>query len=165
LTADGWIRFYYDQRESFGAPALNYIDTVGRVYAKRCSKCHARIRHCTSNHEWVCGKCGAPWKFWMRALSKGEIQKSMRPFGFDESNARYFDIARLLHVFLTEGGWNAKLYVVNAMGEPMASLAEKFPLRFPEAPGPWSVGSVHARIRTARTEWAERLTAAGIKVS
>jgi len=172
VSPDGWVRWYYDTRDSFGAPALNYIDTVGRVYAKRCSakkqngaKCNARIRHCTSTHEWVCGKCGASWKYWMRALSKGEIQKSLRPFGFDQPLARYFDVARLLHDFLREGGWNAKLYVVNAMGEPAAELAQRFPERFPDAPGPWRKTDVLDRVRTARAEWIERLASAGIKVN
>ena len=167
MTPDGWIRFYYDQRDSFGAPALNYIDTVGRVYAKRCSArgCRARIRHCTSTHEWVCGKCGAPWKYWNRALSKGEIQKSLRPFGFDQPLARYFDVARLLHVFLIERQWNARLYVLHAMGESNADLATNFPTRFPDAPGPWSKESVRTRVNAARQEWVERLAAAGIKVN
>lgn len=166
MTADGWIQWYFDVKDSFGAPALTYIDSVGRIYAKRCQKCRGKVRHATSAHGWVCGHCGAAWRYWDRCLSKGEIQKSLRPHGFDERHARYFDVARLFYLFINGSKpWDAKLYVLHAMGHPIRRLAEAFPAAYPDAPGPFSRESTRRRVQAARADWERLLSSAGIRVA
>jgi len=170
VTPEGWIRWYYDTRESFGAPALNYVDSTGRIYAKECGSktrgktCRSKHRHCKNDGVWVCGRCGSVWKFWDRYLLKGEVSISLRPKGFDDQNARYFDVGRLLSRFYADHGHDARVFAIHAMGASEREIAERFADPH-DQDRPWSRSTVHRVLADARREWVEKLRSAGIKVS
>ncbi len=167
MTPDGWIIWYYRTRDSFGAPGLNFVDSEGRVFGPKCGHCPSKIRHSTAEGRAVCGKCGASWPYVDRFILKGEVQRSTRPGDFGSSNARYFDIARLLHVFLRDGRWqwDARLYVANVLGHSVRDLSVRFPAAFTDAPGAFGKSVVAERIKSAREEWDRRLHAADVNVS
>ena len=167
MTADGWIRWYYSTRNSIGsmgAPGLNYVDSTGRMHAKQCA-CGCKKKHGTKDGHWVCGHCGAPWVYVDRFIFKGEVQKSLRNVGLDSTNSRFFDVSALLGKLLTEDPWDGKLYVANCMGYSHRELVVKFPALYPEAPGPFSKGSIQRRIESARRKWDQMLREANIAVS
>ena len=156
MTPDGWVEWYYHKRASFGAPALNYVDSTGRYYLQTCSKCRHRKRHPTKSGDWVCGHCGAPWRYRDQYIPKGAVQTSARPVDFGHVHAQYFDIGVLLSHFLRDHPWSAGLYVAFSLGWSQRKLA---------ALGPWGKDTVRRRIDFARRDWGDRLHAAGITTS
>ncbi len=176
MTSDGWIRWYYQTRDSFGAPALDFVDSTGRMFVKKCEHtlegrsgevCGSKVRNMKPDGNWICGnfKCAKPWAYEDVYIFKGEVQKSVRVHTFDTTNARYFDVAHQLYGFMTDDQWRwgAKLYVAHALGWSERRLAVEFPLAFPDAPV-IRKSQVHNRIVQARLEWEIRLHAAHIPV-
>lgn len=154
-------------RDSFGAPALNFVDSTGRVYAESCGECKAEIRHCRGDGSWVCGRCGALWGYMDRHIFKGEVQKSIRTDTFERLNARWIDVGTQIHRLINDPlwKWDAKLYIANVMGFSVRQLMKDGPRMFPTRPGAWGKSVVHDRIVAARGEFFGRLRDAGIPVS
>lgn len=165
MTADDAIRMYYRMRDSFGAPALNFVDSTGRMHADTCAKCGGKKRHETKVGDWVCGHCGANWPYVDRFIFKGEVQKSPSSRTFDDVHARYFDVARALDGLLRAIPWDARLYIANVMGYNLRQLERDFPITFPEATGSFSRRSISRRIKVAREAWTSRLRAIKIRVT
>lgn len=163
MSPDGWIWWYYKTRDSFAAPALNYVDSTGRIYRKRCRQCKGRKRHGTKGGDWVCGHCGADWPYVDRHIFKGEVQKSRRIYDFGHRHARYFDVARVLREFIDdqEWKWAARLYVANVMGYSLRRLAEGFRQTYPDAPH-FEKTKITEKISEARKEWQRRLQSIGV---
>lgn len=163
MTADGWLRFYYATRDSIGAPGLDFVDSTGRVFAKRCDACEGKKRHGTKLGDYVCGHCGAPWPYVDQQIFKGEVQKTARCGSFDDSLGRYFDVAKLLGEFMKEHPWDAKLYIAHVVaGLSFAELGPEFERRF--ARPPLSKSSAYRRVQSARAAWDRKLRRAGIDV-
>ncbi len=169
MTPDGWVLWYYRTRDSFGAPGLNFVDSEGRVFGPWCDHCRSKKKHENSVGTMICAnhKCGKAWPYVDRFILKGEVQRSIRPGDFGSANARYFDIARVLHHFIFDKRWqwDARLYVANVLGHSARDLSVRFPAAFEDAPGPFSQSSISRRINVARTEWDRRLCKADINVS
>ena len=168
MTADGWIIWYFRTRDSFGAPALKYVDSIGRVYGKACAQCEGTRRETRSDGAYICAnhRCGKLWPYEDCMILKGIVQKSARVIDFGTINARYFDVAALLHRFLRDEQWqwDAKLYTANTLGYSVRDLSVQFPAAFEDAPGAFSKSAVMRRIAAAREEWRRRLTVADISV-
>ncbi len=164
MTPDGYILWYYRTRDSFGAPALDYIDSVGRMFAKKCS-CGSKLRHTTSIGDYVCGHCGKDWAYEDALLLKGVVKGATSSNSFDMKNARFFDVAKKIDTMLRQHEWDMKLYILNVLGQSQRDLSVRFPANFPDAPGPWSKDSVRRRIIAMRELFDRRLRAAGMNVS
>ena len=169
MTPDGWVLWYYRTRDSFGAPGLNFVDSEGRVFGPSCDHCRGKKKHENSVGTMICAdhKCAKAWPYVDRFILKGEVQRSIRPGDFGSTNARYFDIARVLHHFVHDERWqwDARLYVANVMGHSIRSLSVRFPAAFKDAPGAFGKSVVGERIQSARLEWDRRLCRADINVS
>ncbi len=176
MTADDYVRFYYRTRDSFGAPALNFVDSTGRMFADKCeyalegkqSKiCGSKERKMCPDGTWICAnhRCTKPWAYVDAYIFKGEVQKSVRIHTFDGPNALYFDIARLLFLFLNDGEWRwtGRLYVAHAMGWTMRRLVDDFRKHYPDAP-PFQLTQTHHRVGQGRLEWETRLHQSKIPV-
>lgn len=161
-TGKGWIQWYFRVRDSHGAPAMNFVDSTGRLYAKKCMKCGATHRQCRNDSVWVCGRCGHDWDYADRHILKGEIQRSVRFDGFEMKNARQFDIGRLLDVFLREHEIPAHLYVANCADFTIRTLCEDGPARWPTWGISWSFRSVRDKVNQGSAIWEDVLTKAGI---
>lgn len=157
MNPDELVRWYYRMRDSFGAPALNPVDSTGRVYAPRCY-CGSRTRHCRSDGEWVCGHCGQAWGYVDRHIFKGEVQKSIRPDTFERRHARWIDVGVQLYNFLNDVTWrrDARLFVAYAMGFTLIQLEDFVPIK---------KSQISDRIIAARREFSDRLATAGIRCS
>ncbi len=161
-SAKGWIQFYFRVRDSHGAPAMNFVDSTGRVYAKQCGKCGATHRQCRNDRVWVCGRCGRDWDYVDRQIMRGEIQRSIRFDGFEMKNARQFDIGRLLDRLLRKHEVEGHLYVASAMGFSIRELCEKGPERWPKWGISWSFRCVRDRVNDGNAIWEDMLLQAGI---
>lgn len=164
MTPTGWLRWYYAKRDSFGPPALDLVDSTGRLYRKTCSKCRSKVRHFKASENcWVCGRCGTPWPYVDRYMLKGAVDSSPRSRYFDERHSRYFDIGKALARLLNgPEGWNMMLYVANALGHSERNLERHFWNAYPDAPGPLSRSEINRRIRAAKSRWAEELERMGL---
>lgn len=167
MTPDGTIRWYYRQRDSFGAPAMNFVDSTGRMYAESCADCGYKIRHCRDDTVWVCGSCGQTWGFVDRHIFKGEVQKSIRTDTFERINARWIDVGTQIHHFTNDPlwRWDARLYVLHALGFSLRELAAQGPNFLPSRPGAWGKSVLGDRIVSARGEFSGRLKSVGILCS
>ncbi len=176
MTADDYIRFYYRTRDSFGAPALDFVDSTGRMFAKKCERslegksgemCGSKKRKMNVDGNWVCDnhRCGKPWAYVDAYIFKGEVQKSKRVHTFDDTNARYFDVAIHLYKFLNDRQWKwgARLYVAHAVGWSIRRLVSDFHVHFPAAPMVQR-SRMSERVVQARMEWEIRLHEAGLPV-
>ncbi len=166
MTPAGWIRYYYDRKESIGAPALNIIDSEGRIYDSRCSKCKGKARHQKDEGYWVCGHCGEVWEFHDVVIFKGKRAKTPpRPHGFDRQLGRMFDIGRLISRFLADPDyrWDARLYIGQvACGYSQRELAKQAHIFFPDIPGGLSKTSVQRRLTRASLRWSAIVKTAGL---
>ncbi len=179
MTPGGYVKWYYITRDGFGAPGLDFVDSTGRVYAKKCGKCGHAKRHPTKAGGWVCGKCGRAWDHEDRFIFKGEVQKPKTFDIFERQNARWFDLGTIIFRMLDddEWEWDMKLYIATCLGHSvdpltdadgvvrMPGLAAKFTELWPGAPGPWSRASIYRRVTRAKDEWVRRLTRAGVPTS
>jgi len=165
MSPDSWIAYYYRMKDSFGAPAMDLVDSTGRVYEERCAGCGGSVKHGTKRGVIVCGHCGEPWPYVDRHVLKGHYSRTRRANGFDVKHAGYFDVARLLHRFLADERWYwpARMYVASVNGFTVRTLAREFAATFPEYTGPSSRSAIGDRIGWAREEWARRLEAAGLE--
>ncbi len=176
MTADDYVRFYYRTRDTFGAPALNFVDSTGRMFAKKCEKsidgkpgvvCDSKKRTMKPDGNWICDnhKCGKPWSYEDVDLFKGEVQTSKRVHTFDGPNGRYFDIARLLFLFLTDPQWkwNSRMYVAYTMGWTIRRLVSEFHVHYPKAPLVQR-SQINEKVIQARMEWETRLLESDIPV-
>jgi hypothetical protein len=167
MTPDATVRWYYRMRDSFGAPAMNFVDSTGRMYAETCADCGYKIRHCRDDTVWVCGRCGLTWGYVDRHIFKGEVQKSIRTDTFERVNARWIDVGTQIHYFLEDPlwKWDARIYILNALGFSMRQIAADGPKMFPAVKGSWDKMIVCRRIVAARGEFFGRLKNAGILCS
>ncbi len=176
MTADQYVRFYYRTRDSFGAPALDFVDSTGRMFAKKCERelegkpgevCGSKNRTMNPDGNWICGnhRCGKLWAYVDAYLFKGEVQTSTRIHTFDGSYGMYFDVARVLYHFLNtqQWRWSGRLYVAYVMGWTMRRLVDDFRKFYPKSP-PVRLTQTHDRIGQARLEWEIRLHEASIPV-
>ena len=169
MTAEGLIRWYYRERESFGPPGLNFVDSTGRVYDETCSKCSGKKREPRSDGVYICAdhKCAARWLYEDRHIFKGEVQKSKRPSS-EFRHAKWLDVGIKLHHFLhsknSETRTSARVYVAYVMGYSVSKIAARAaPELWGFKPGaPWSTRTVYRRKEQGRIEWMTRLTRAGI---
>lgn len=161
-TPREWITWYYEVRDSHGAPALRFVDSVGRLYAEKCRDCGSRTRHARNDGSWACGHCGRDWDFDDRFLLKGEVQKSVRHDGFELKNGRQFDIARLVANLLREHPIPGHLFVANAMHHPIRQLCELGPEMWPDWDLTWTKHSVHEAVKQGEAIWEDMLLLAGV---
>lgn len=169
MTPDGYIRDYLS-RSRRGALGLNFVDSTGRVYLKRCQKCKYRHRHWSSQEKaWVCGHCGVIWKYRSRYMLKGEVQVTPNP---GVASAVAVDIATigvLLDRWLRDphaARWHARLYLYKVGTETGLELMvrEGKPPELRACPYPWTRWRVGEAIREGRREWVRRLSRAGLPV-
>lgn len=177
MTPDNYIRWYYERRDA-GAPALNIVDSEGRVYRQGCSKCPSTIRHPTRDGGFACGRCGAPWPYDDVFLLKGEVTKAAHVRGrrvyavpqrrADESERRLstlVQVGTLLHRMLSEAetAISMRIYVLSVMGMTVAEITRTAPerLKLPKS-FPVSESSIKRIIRSTRDRWATALDEAGL---
>ena len=176
MTADDYVRFYYRTRDSFGAPALNFVDSTGRMFVAKCERslegkpgetCGSKERKMNPDGNWICAnhRCAKPWAYEDKLIFKGEVQTSNRVHTFDGPNGLYFDIARLLYLFLMDPQWkwSGRLYVAYTMGWTMRRLVNDFRKQYPDSP-PVRLTQTHDRIGLARHEWEVRLHESDVPV-
>lgn len=174
MTPDGWIKWYYERRDA-GAPAMNIVDSEGRVYRAKCLKCPSTIRHPTREGGYACGRCGAAWPYDDVFLLKGQITKSAKVRGkrvssvpqraADESERRYatlVQVGTVLHRLLSNRNTAVamRLYVLNAMGMSVAEIARTAPERLKISPV--SETTLKRTIRATRETWAAALDRVGL---
>lgn len=180
MTPAGLVVWYYQTRESLGAPGLNFIDSTGRVYAKDCEACDYKFRNCNKVGAWVCGRCGKPWAFEDHFILKGEVQTPNPTDIFERQLSKWVDVGVVLYNILKdpEFFWDMRLYVATCNGfkvdprrdpvegdEARPPLADMFVLLWPNAPGPWGRRSMFYRVSRAKKEWTRQLSKTGIKYS
>lgn len=178
-SPDGLIRWYYTVGEDLGAPGIDYVKSRGRVYLKVCGStskesrrrrgnvqgpCPSKLRHLTAEGEYVCGRCGAVWRYRDRFALRGEVQESVRSGSFEDAKSRWVDVGVQLAQFLEDPGfrWESRLYVANVCGHSVRDLVKYGPTWFPEANFPWHRDGVHKRVVVGREEWTRRLAVAEI---
>jgi len=175
MTPDGFIRWYYEESEK-GAPGLDPVDSMGRVYAERCPECPSRRKHPTRTGGYACGSCGADWPYEDRFILKGVVSTQVRVRGNRVTNipspsaggserriSRRVDVGVLLASLLSDPQWKraARYYVSNALGYSVRQLAEECHFHWPGFPAV-SRSSVGRMIVMARAEWTRRLENAGM---
>lgn len=163
--AKAWIQWYYEVKDSHGAPALSFIDSTGRLYGKHCTKCRGKNRHARRGGGYACGYCGADWPYVDRFILKGEIQRSLTTSGFEIKNARQFDIGRLIHNLLLSQMIPGHLYVANAMHFSIRKLVESGSEYWPDWEFTWTRHAVHEAVKRGASVWEKSLTEAGIHFS
>lgn len=161
-TPKSLLRWYFMVKDSHGAPALSFIDSTGRLYAKHCTKCKAKLRHHKKDGFPVCGFCGAAWAFVDRHIMKGEIQRTLKTSGHELKNAKQFDVGRLVHNLLQSDPIPGHLYVANSMHMPIRQLVEVGPEYWPDWKFSWSRHAVHQAIKQGAELWERSLSDAGI---
>lgn len=177
MTPKALICWYYDQRDTQGPKGFNPIDSTGRWYYQTCrakSKtlpgkvCGHRHRHARKDGEWVCGRCGAKWKYIDRFIFKGEVQTSKRSNGLSRTSERYIDVGSVLHSMMVDPTWrwDMMIFVATCQGHHIkGGLAAEFRKAYPDAPGPWGQRALFYRAADARDEWVRRLGHAGVKTT
>lgn len=164
-SAAGWVRWYLYKRDNEGAPAMNFVDSSGRLHAARCGRCRSYVRHSTRVGDPVCGHCGAPWPYVTKHLMKGEVKRSLNPDASEDRLARFADVGRIIHRMLTDHhwGWPMRYFVANAAGFSVREIAREAVRVWPGAPDR-SKSQVHEHASRAEVEFARRLAEAEIPV-
>jgi hypothetical protein len=164
MSPDGWVRYYYERRDSAGAAAFNLVESEGAILAHACGKCGGRRPRKTRTLEWVCARkrCQTegqptPWPFQPAYVLRGVVQSSLDTEHGLTKMARYLDVARELARFLDEQGTVGRIYVAAALGHGRQAIAELGPRAWPGDAFPWSEWHVREAIREGRTAWIEKL--------
>jgi len=176
MTPDGWINWYFEQRDQLGAGGQGLVRTTGRIYHPTCDAILRRSggrRTCGSPHRrwkittgiWVCAACGSDWPYDERVQLRGEVQESRRG-GHDPAHVRWIDVGATLRRFLDAERWHweSRLYVANAVGRSIRRLVELGSAEFSnlEPDFNWTKRQLHDRVVTGRNEWTRRLRGVGI---
>lgn len=146
---------------------MNFVDSTGRIYGKRCGKCKGKVRESRADGAYICAdhNCGVLWPYIERHIFKGEVKKSKRPSS-EFMYARWLDVGVQLHFFLTDPLWrtNARVYVAYVMGFSVAKISAHANDEFwGTIPGSgWSRSVIYERKDKGRREWIRRLSDAGI---
>lgn len=166
MTADQLILWYYSTNEAFGAPAMNFIDSTGRIYDTACCFCEHKVRQTITDGTWVCANhhCGKPWHFIDAYIFKGEVQQPPNSDTFADRLSNWLDIGTVLYKYLNEYGTCARVYVAYARGFQIAEIsAAHSPGLWLTEPGcGWSPRTVYRRKEEGRAEWIRRISDAGI---
>lgn len=168
MTASALIRWYYRTRDSFGAPGMDFVDSTGLMYAKKCKHCGHKARRETSIGFWVCDnfKCGKPWSTLDCYIFKGEVKRAPRSDGFEHRNAKWIDVGTQLHLFMTDAKCrtSARVYIAYSRGFPITeiSAANDSKLWLTEPGTGWSPRTVYRHKKAGHKEWVDRLQTAGI---
>ena len=167
MTGAETVRWYYKTRDAIGAPALDFVDSSGRLYDKSCRHCGFLVRHYRQSwKDYVCGRCGENWHFEDHHIFKGEVQTSPKRDGWENRNLFWTQVGTVLHGMLSHKAWkwDMRIYVATCVGCTIGDLETVFVANYPEAPGPWGRSSIFTRIKRAKDEWERRLKVAGVEV-
>ncbi len=160
---DTILREWISVVEDTGAPALNMVDSEGRLYAKKCGECASKTRHYSSmRHIWVCGQCGYAWDYRDGFLLKGAVQRSRKAGGHENwLLSTRIDYGILLDGWYNEPqwSWEVLIYAGYCVGMSPDDITKEMTMEFPQAPGPWGRASIYRRVQRARSEFIRRLTA------
>ncbi|MEE8551564.1 MAG: hypothetical protein V3T08_09965 [Gemmatimonadota bacterium] len=177
MTADDLIRWYYRQRDSFGPPPMNFVDSTGRMFVEECKfplkgkpgeVCGSKVRKMEPDGTWICVnfKCAKPWAFEDCDIFKGVVQKTARIDTFEHRHAKWIDVGTQLHHFMNtrEYRTSARVYVAFVMGHTIAKISATHSPRlwFTEPGEAWSERTVYEHKRIGRAEWSRRLWSAGL---
>lgn len=176
VNPDGLIRAYVHLLRTQGAPGVRLVDGEGRVYLKACNAkrkgrktpCRSKKRHPTKEGNYVCGHCGARWRYYDRLLLKGSVQVSPKIGAIENCLVNDATVGVLFDRFMKSKKfyWAARVYVlkiVEGVGDKhLARIGRK---RIPESPHRWTEYQVRQLVNLARAEWRTRLLAAGIRLS
>ena len=164
MSPDGWIRYYYERRDSAGAAAFNIADAAGWVLAPKCAKCDGRKRYQNETLEWICARkrCitngeRTRWPLEPALVARGIVQTSMRKDHGEGRMGKYLDLGRELQRFLLEYGTVGRIYVAAALGHSRVTIAEQGPRAWPADMFPWSEWHVRSAIREGREAWMKHL--------
>ena len=175
MTPEAYVRDYVRQ-VTRGARALNFVDSTGRIYRKVCrtkkkngAKCSSKIRHWSGKQKaYVCGRCGAAWKYVDKFMARGEVQVSRDVDLADRVRAEGATIGLLLHRFLADEPyrWESRLFVYAALSELGWEKLHRTgrPDAFREFPKSWTEWNLRGVLSRGRAEFRCRLERAGLAV-
>lgn len=169
MSPDGWVRYYYERRDSAGAAAFNIADASGWKLAPACAKCGGRKKLQSSTLEWICGKkrCitngqRTLWPLEPALIARGIVQTSMKRDHEVRKMGKFLDVGRELARFLREHGTTGRIYVAAALGHSRVTIAEVGPRAWPADMFPWSEWQVRCAIREGREAWSGHLRRIGL---
>ncbi len=193
MRPEDYIRWLETARDEAGAPSLDLVKATGIVYARRCGAklrrpalsrkarlagavaklnpkiCPARGRQWSyAERQWVCGRCGSPWRFWERRSLRGEVQETGTRRDVAEGRlSRLVDVSMAINrlLALPRFRWESMLYVAWARGHSIRRLAELGAAGHfgAGAPFSWSFTTVRDRIAVGGREWKAILKAAHLR--
>jgi len=162
--ADKWVRWYYEVVADTGAPALDPVDSQGRVFDDLCKACDFKHRHWSDDKKhWVCGHCGVLWGYHDVTMFKGEIETQRRPGGSEHRLSRRIDVGTQFSQFTQDPKmrWEARLYVANCLGFSIRHLTANGRKTWGQG-FVWNYRQVREAIILGRLEWTKRMASIGL---
>jgi hypothetical protein len=191
VRPEDYVRQYIEGRDAVSAPSIDLVRATGLVYAKRCGAerkgpplsrkarlagatmpkpkiCTHRHRHWShAERQWVCGRCGSPWRHWERRALRGEVQETgTRQDGSEARMERRVNVGlalrRLLESPKAETRWVGRVYVEHALGLSFREIAAAGAAGEYGAGAPfnWNLTAVRNASAAGGREWRAILKAA-----
>lgn len=168
-AADRWVQRYFDHLSALGAPALNPVVQVGRIFNETCVDCGWGIRDIvrvsTEEYLEVCAKCRQPWWYEDHVQLRGSFQYTRRPDAFEKRLFPWVDIGRILRELYDKRTtrWAVRVYLVRALsGDSFTVIANEARSRYYRAPWSWNRDRVAELVDEGRGYVTCHLTNAGI---